>query len=105
VQSALGDISRQQGQLRAARRYYTQAIASYQQVYNERGLLPTQLSQAEMMDHLGHHLAARRAARGAAAPHPPHGHSPAGSPGGPATGPNLAGHGPPRYFGPWPVSP
>jgi signal transduction histidine kinase len=64
VQSALGDISQQQGQWLAARRYYAQAIASYKQVYNERGLLPTELSQAEMTDHLGSHVVARRAAYG-----------------------------------------
>jgi signal transduction histidine kinase len=62
VQSALGDISRQRGQWLTARHYYDQAIASYKQVYNERGLLPTELSQAEMTNRLGNHLAARRAA-------------------------------------------
>jgi signal transduction histidine kinase len=64
VYATLGDISREQGQWQAARRYYAQAAATYQLVYNERGLLPTELSQAEMTDHLGNHLAARRAAYG-----------------------------------------
>jgi signal transduction histidine kinase len=64
VYATLGDISREQGQWQAAQRYYTQAAATYQLVYNERGLLPIELSQAEMTDHLGNHLAARRAAHG-----------------------------------------
>lgn len=62
VYSALGDISRQQGQWRLARRYYAQAAASHGVVYNARGLLPIELSQAEMTDRLGDHLAARRTA-------------------------------------------
>jgi signal transduction histidine kinase len=64
VYFALGDISRQQGWWQAARTYYAQAAANYSKVYNARGLLPVELSQAEMTDRLGDHLAARRAARG-----------------------------------------
>lgn len=64
VCSALGDLSRQQSQWLAARRYYAQAAASYGLVYNDRGLLPIELSQAEMTDRLGDHLAARHSAYG-----------------------------------------
>ena len=64
VQFALGDISRKQDQWLAARAYYAQAAASYAKVYNARGMLPVELSQAEMTDRLGYHLAARRAAFG-----------------------------------------
>lgn len=64
VYFALGDICRQQGQWRAARDYYAQTAANYSKVYNARGLLPIELSQAEMTDRLGDHLAARRAAYG-----------------------------------------
>ncbi|RZL07872.1 MAG: tetratricopeptide repeat protein, partial [Hymenobacter sp.] len=64
VQFALGDLSRQRGQWRAARHHYAQAAASYGLVYNARGLLPVELSQAEMTDRLGDHLAARQAAYG-----------------------------------------
>jgi signal transduction histidine kinase len=64
VYFALGDISRQQGQWLAARRYYSAAAVNYGQVLNTRGLLLVRLSQAEMTDRLGDHLAARRAATG-----------------------------------------
>jgi signal transduction histidine kinase len=64
VSQALGDISRQQGQWRTAQRYYLQARASYARVYNDRGLLPVEISVAEMTDHLGEHQAARDAAAG-----------------------------------------
>ncbi|MGI4820578.1 MAG: hypothetical protein ACRYFV_05130 [Janthinobacterium lividum] len=64
VHSALGDISRQQSQWLAARCYYAKAAASYGKVYNKRGLLPIELSQVEMTDRLGDHLAARHAAYG-----------------------------------------
>ena len=64
VYQALGDISRQQGQWAAAYRYYTQARASYALVYNERGLLPVEVSIAEMTDRLGQHLGARSAVTG-----------------------------------------
>jgi signal transduction histidine kinase len=64
VYQAFGDISRRQGKWRAARTYYAQAAASYGKVYNARGLLPMELSQAEMTNRLGDHLAARRAAQG-----------------------------------------
>ncbi|MGI4762570.1 MAG: histidine kinase [Janthinobacterium lividum] len=64
VYFALGDISRQQGQWLAARRYYSAAAVNYGQVYNTRGLLPVKLSQAEMTDRLGDHLAARQATTG-----------------------------------------
>ncbi len=63
VYLALGDISRQQGQWLAARNYYSQTAATYGKVYNARGLLPVELSQADMTNRLGDHLAARRAAR------------------------------------------
>jgi tetratricopeptide (TPR) repeat protein len=64
VHSALGDISRQQGQWLAARGYYAKAAASYGKIYNKRRLLPIELSQVEMTDRLGDHLAARHAAYG-----------------------------------------
>jgi signal transduction histidine kinase len=64
IYQALGDISRQQGQWAAAHRYYTQARATYQLVYNERGLLPIEVSIAEMADRLGKHLAARGTSAG-----------------------------------------
>jgi signal transduction histidine kinase len=64
VYSALGDISRQQGQWRTARRHYAEAAASYGKVYNKRGLLPIELSQAEMTNRLGDHLIARQAGYG-----------------------------------------
>lgn len=64
VYFALGDISRGQEQWLAARTYYAQAAANYGKVYNARGLLPVELCQADMTNHLGDHLAARRAAQG-----------------------------------------
>lgn len=63
VYLALGDISRRQGQWRAARDYYAQTAVSYGKVYNARGLLPVELAQADMTNRLGDHLAARRAAQ------------------------------------------
>jgi len=64
VYFGLGDISRDRGQWRAARRYYTQTADNWRLVYKAIGLLPVELSQAEMTDRLGEHLAARRAAYG-----------------------------------------
>ncbi len=63
VYLALGDISRRQGQWLAARNYYMQTAANYGKVYNARGLLPVELSQADMTNRLGDHVAARRAAQ------------------------------------------
>lgn len=63
VYQALGDISRRQGQWLAARTSYAQAAASYGKVYNARGLLPMELSQADMTNRLGNHVAARWAAQ------------------------------------------
>ena len=40
VYQGFGDISHQQEQWQAARRFYTQARAAFQPVYNARGLLP-----------------------------------------------------------------
>lgn len=62
VHFGLGDVSRAQGHWLAARRYYAEAAASYAHVLNARAMLPAELSQAEMTDRLGDHLAARRAA-------------------------------------------
>jgi signal transduction histidine kinase len=64
VYFGLGDISREQGQWLAARRYYIRAETSWRPVYNARGLLPIELSKAEMTDRLGDHLAARNATYG-----------------------------------------
>jgi len=64
VHIGLGDISRARGHWLAARRDYTVAAASYAKVYNDKAMLPVELSQAEMTDRLGDHLAARRAAYG-----------------------------------------
>ncbi len=64
VYQGLGDISRQQGQWAAARRYYAQTRATYALVYNAKGLLPIEITMAEMTDRLGEHLAARGAATG-----------------------------------------
>jgi len=62
VYQTLGDLSRQQQQWQAARRSYTQARTMYEQVYNERGLLPIEISIAYMTYRLGEHAAAHRAA-------------------------------------------
>ncbi|MDJ0366164.1 histidine kinase [Hymenobacter sp. H14-R3] len=64
VYFGLGDISREQGQWLAARRYYVRAETNWRLVYNAHGLLPIELSKAEMTDRLGDHLAARGAAYG-----------------------------------------
>jgi signal transduction histidine kinase len=62
--SVLADLSRQQRHWQLARRYYQQAEASYAVVYNAEGLLPTQLSVAEMTERIGDYPAARTAATG-----------------------------------------
>ncbi|MEJ7661938.1 MAG: tetratricopeptide repeat protein [Hymenobacter sp.] len=60
--SGLGEMNRQQSRWNLAGRYYTEAAASYQHVYNTTGLLAVQLDIAEMVDRQGNHEAARRAA-------------------------------------------
>lgn len=62
VYSALGDLSRQQGQWEVARGYYLQAAANYRLVWNSRGMIPIELSIAEMTERLGQEADARRAA-------------------------------------------
>jgi signal transduction histidine kinase len=62
--TVLADLSRQQQRWALARRYYQQAEASYAVVYNAQGLLPAQLSVAEMTERLGEYPAARTAATG-----------------------------------------
>ncbi|GAB3635485.1 hypothetical protein GCM10027422_10750 [Hymenobacter arcticus] len=64
VYFGLGDINREQGHWLAARRYYVRAETNWRLVYNARGLLPIELSKAEMTDRLGDHLAAQRTAYG-----------------------------------------
>jgi signal transduction histidine kinase len=64
VYIGLGDISRAQGRWLAARRAYAAAAASYAHVLTAPAMLPVELSQAEMTNRLGDHLAARRAATG-----------------------------------------
>ncbi|MDO7851982.1 ATP-binding protein [Hymenobacter convexus] len=58
-----GDLSRQQGQWRAARAHYSQALASYAVVLNKPGLVEMQLRIGEMDERLGNYSAARRAGR------------------------------------------
>jgi len=62
VYQTLGDLSRQQQQWQAARRYYIRARTTYGQVYNERGLLPIEISIADMTYRLGERAAAHHAA-------------------------------------------
>ena len=53
--SGLGDLSRQRMRWAQARYYYKQAAASYRKVYNASGMLPTELSLAEMLECEGYH--------------------------------------------------
>ncbi|MGI4864745.1 MAG: histidine kinase [Janthinobacterium lividum] len=60
----LGDLSREQRQWRAARRYYQQVRTTYAGVYKAQGLLPYEILIAEMTYRLGELPAARQAATG-----------------------------------------
>lgn len=61
--SGLGDLNRQQARWSLARHYYTAAAASYQNMFNTQGMLPVELSIAEMTEHQGDHGAALAATR------------------------------------------
>lgn len=51
--TALGELSEQQQQWARAQYYYTQALRSYQPVYNEQGLLPTRINLVKMDEYQG----------------------------------------------------
>ncbi|QKG58424.1 hypothetical protein GKZ68_18380 [Hymenobacter sp. BRD128] len=61
--SGLGDLNRQQAHWSLAGHYYTAAAASYHDVFNTQGMLPVELSIAEMTDRQGNHEAALAATR------------------------------------------
>ncbi|MBO2029937.1 hypothetical protein J4D99_00930 [Siccationidurans ginsengisoli] len=61
--SGLGDLNRQQARWSLAGHYYTSAAASYHNVFNTQGMLPVELSIAEMTERQGNHAAAITAAR------------------------------------------
>ena len=56
--SGLGDLNRQQARWSLAGHYYTAAAASYHRVFNTQGMLPVELSIAEMTERQGNHEAA-----------------------------------------------
>jgi signal transduction histidine kinase len=56
--SGLGDLNRQQAHWSLAGHYYTAAAASYHNVFNTQGMLPIELSIAEMTERQGNHEAA-----------------------------------------------
>jgi signal transduction histidine kinase len=61
--SGLGDLNRQQAHWSLAGHYYKAAAASYQDVFNTQGMLPVELSIAEMTERQGDHSAALTATR------------------------------------------
>jgi signal transduction histidine kinase len=61
--SGLGDLNRQQLHWSLAGHYYTAAAASYHNVFNTQGMLPVELSIAEMTERQGNHAAALAATR------------------------------------------
>jgi signal transduction histidine kinase len=56
--NALGDLNRAQSRWTLAGYYYAKAAASYHQVYNAIGMLPTELNLVEMMERQGNHTQA-----------------------------------------------
>lgn len=56
--SGLGDLNRQQARWSLAGHYYTAAAANYHDVFNTQGMLPVELSIAEMTERQGDHSVA-----------------------------------------------
>ncbi len=60
--SGLGDLNREQGRWSLAGHYYAQAAASYRPLYNDKGMLPSELNLAEMTARQGGYGPAQAAA-------------------------------------------